>query len=70
MTRSKVMEAIKSIKVKNCEGPTRTPQRILIDGLEQLAFLCCLNKYFILFDVTLNAIQLMVQEHADIISTM
>ena len=36
MTRSNVEKCIKCIKLKNSEGYDRIPQRILVDGLEQL----------------------------------
>ena len=36
MTPENVISAIKSLKVKNCEGFDRIPVRILIDGIEEL----------------------------------
>ena len=32
----KVMQAMKVLKIKNCEGSNRIPQRILADGIEIL----------------------------------
>jgi hypothetical protein len=37
MTPENIVIAIKSLKVKNCEGFDRIPVRILIDGIEKLA---------------------------------
>ena len=37
MTPNYVIEALKSIKIKNCEGYDRIPQRILVDGIKYLA---------------------------------
>ena len=37
MTRDKIIECVKSLKVKNTEGYDRIPQRIIIDGLESLS---------------------------------
>ena len=31
-----IVKAVKSLKIKNCEGHDRIPQRILIDGIDQL----------------------------------
>ena len=36
MTPKNIEECLKSIKVKNCEGHDRIPQRILVDGVDQL----------------------------------
>ena len=36
MTPKSIEECLKSIKVKNCEGHDRIPQRILVDGVNQL----------------------------------
>ena len=36
MSEANVMEAIKSLTIKNCEGYDRIPQRILIDGISHL----------------------------------
>ena len=32
MTESDILECLKNIKIKNCEGFDRIPQRILVDG--------------------------------------
>ena len=32
MTEEKIIEAVKSLKMKNCEGSDRLPQRMLVDG--------------------------------------
>ena len=37
MTPNNVIDAIKTIKIKNCEGYDRIPQRILVDGIKYLA---------------------------------
>ena len=37
MSQSDIIECVKSIKVKNCEGYDRIPQRILVDGIDHLA---------------------------------
>ena len=31
-----IINAVKSIKIKNCEGYDRIPQRVLIDGIDYL----------------------------------
>ena len=36
MSQSDVRECILSIKIKNCEGFDRIPQRILVDGIDHL----------------------------------
>ena len=36
MTPSNVLKAMKEIKLKNSEGEDRIPQRILVDGMNQL----------------------------------
>ena len=36
MRAENVIKAMKTLKVKNCEGPDQIPQRILIDGVERL----------------------------------
>ena len=36
MTREKVMQAMKDLKIKNCEGSDLIPQRILIEGIDIL----------------------------------
>ena len=36
MKRDKVMEAMKGIKLKNCEELDRIPQRLLVKGLKLL----------------------------------
>ena len=36
MTRDNIIKAIKSIKIKNCEGYDRIPQRILYEGIDYL----------------------------------
>ena len=36
MTQEYIKECIKSIKVKNCEGHDRIPQRIIVDGVDHL----------------------------------
>ena len=36
MTRDNIIKAIKSIKIKNCEGYDRIPQRILSEGINYL----------------------------------
>ena len=36
MTSHNILRAVKSIKMKNCEGENRIPQRIMIDGIEVL----------------------------------
>ena len=36
MTENEILEAVKSLKMKNSEGYDRIPQRILIDGIEHL----------------------------------
>ena len=36
MTENDVLKAVKSLKIKNCEGHDRIPQRALIDGIELL----------------------------------
>ena len=33
MTSTNILRAVKSIKMKNCEGEDRIPQRILIEGI-------------------------------------
>ena len=37
MDKQSVIEAISSIKIKNCEGYDRIPQRILVDGIKYLS---------------------------------
>ena len=37
MTGDKIIECVKSLKMKNTEGYDRIPQRIIIDGLESLS---------------------------------
>ena len=32
-----ITECVRSIKIKNCEGYDRIPQRILVDGIDHLA---------------------------------
>ena len=50
MTRSDVEKCIKCIKLKNSEGYDRIPQRVIVDGMEQLIdplsnmFLCVYNE--------------------------
>ena len=44
MSLLEVEKCIESIKVKNCEGFDRIPQRILVDGIEHL--LPPLGKHF------------------------
>ena len=46
MSISEVKSCIKSIKIKNCEGYDRIPQRVLIEGIEHL--LKPLSKLFTL----------------------
>ena len=36
MTSKDITECLKTIKIKNCEGYDRIPQRILVDGAESL----------------------------------
>ena len=36
MSTDEIMKCIKSIKLKNCEGFDRIPQRVLVDGMEHL----------------------------------
>ena len=36
MTKDNILECVKTIKVKNNEGYDRIPQRILVDGIDQL----------------------------------
>ena len=36
MTENDILKAVKSLKIKNCEGHDRIPQRALIDGIELL----------------------------------
>ena len=36
MTADNIVTAVKSLKIKNCEGHDRIPQRILVDGIEIL----------------------------------
>lgn len=36
MTQENIKECIKSMKVKNCEGHDRIPQRIIVDGVDHL----------------------------------
>ena len=36
MSTGEIVDCIKSIKMKNCEGYDRIPQRILVDGLNVL----------------------------------
>ena len=37
MTGERIIECIKSLKIKNTEGYDRIPQRIIIDGMEALS---------------------------------
>ena len=37
MSRDRIVECVKSLKMKNTEGYDRIPQRIIIDGLESLS---------------------------------
>ena len=37
MSMDDIIECVKSIKIKNCEGYDRIPQRILVDGIGYLA---------------------------------
>ena len=37
MSLDDIIECVKSIKIKNCEGYDRIPQRILVDGIGYLA---------------------------------
>ena len=36
MTSKDIAECLRSIKIKNCEGYDRIPQRVLVDGAEIL----------------------------------
>ena len=36
MTDTDILESLRSIKIKNCEGFDRIPQRILVDGADEL----------------------------------
>ena len=36
MTKDDIMSCIKMLKIKNCEGYDRIPQRVLIDGIDLL----------------------------------
>ena len=36
MTKDDIMSCIKMLKIKNCEGCDRIPQRVLIDGIDLL----------------------------------
>ena len=36
MSSCKIIECVKTIKIKNCEGYDRIPQRILVDGIDHL----------------------------------
>ena len=36
MSTTEIESCIKCIKIKNCEGYDRIPQRVLVDGMEQL----------------------------------
>ena len=36
MTGKRILECVKSLKIKNTEGLDRIPQRIIIDGLDSL----------------------------------
>ena len=47
MTEDKVREAIQSIKLKNCEGLDRIPQRLLVDGLVYLIKPFAVHEYAI-----------------------
>ena len=38
MSIDKIVEAVKSLKNKKCEGHDRIPQKILVDGIEILKF--------------------------------
>ena len=48
MTTRNIHDALKSIKIKNCEGYDRIPQRILVEGFEIL--LPPIKKLFELID--------------------
>ena len=37
MTSARIIECVKSLKIKNTEGYDRIPQRIIIDGLDALS---------------------------------
>ena len=45
MQTNHIMAAVKTLKIKNCEGHDRIPQRILVDGLEIL-----INPLTVLFE--------------------
>ena len=49
MSSSDVEECVKNIKIKNCEGYDRIPQRILVDGITVL-----INPLRILFSKIYN----------------
>ena len=34
MSRATILECLKEIKIENCEGYGRIPQRVLVDGAE------------------------------------
>ena len=36
MTTNDIENCIRCIKIKNCEGYDRIPQRVLVDGIEHL----------------------------------
>ena len=36
MSKNEIIECVKQLKLKNCEGYDRIPQRILIDGIDIL----------------------------------
>ena len=36
MTKQDIISCIKMLKIKNCEGYDRIPQRVLIDGIDLL----------------------------------
>ena len=36
MTKTDIISCVKMLKVKNCEGYDRIPQRVLIDGIDLL----------------------------------
>ena len=36
MDRESILECVKTLKLKNCEGYNRIPQRILVDGIDKL----------------------------------
>ena len=36
MDKDSILECVKTLKIKNCEGYDRIPQRILVDGISEL----------------------------------